>query len=182
MKTLDRVLQRWRIREVTPWLRSGARVLDIGTADGALFTIVSRLEDGVGLDPDLSRASNIRSNRLLPGLFPDALPDARPFDAITMLAVLEHIPTAAQQPLAKACFAALTPGGHVLITVPSPVVDKILAVLTTLRLVSGMSLEQHYGFDITQTPALFGSAGFELVKWRRFQLGVNNLFVFRKPA
>jgi len=44
-----------------------------------------------------------------------------------------------------------------------------------------MSLEQHYGFEVGQTPEIFGRAGFELVRRRRFQLGFNNFFAFRKP-
>jgi hypothetical protein len=51
-----------------------------------------------------------------------------------------------------------------------------------VRLIDGMSLEQHYGYDITQTPALFCSAGFTLLNAKKFQFGLNNLFVFEKPA
>jgi hypothetical protein len=69
-----------------------------------------------------------------------------------------------------------------IITVPSPRVDDILKVMKAVRLIDGMSLEQHYGYDITQTPALFCSAGFTLLKAKKFQFGLNNLFAFEKPA
>jgi SAM-dependent methyltransferase len=182
MKATDRLLQRWRIRKVRPYLRPAARVLDIGCADGAFFRLNRDLNDGVGIDPDLAAPEQVGTNRLIPGLFPAALPDDRPFDVITMLAVLEHVPMDHQRSLARDCAAALVPGGYVLITVPSPAVDHVLAVLRALRLIHGMSLEQHYGFDVDQTPSIFGGAGMELVDRRRFQLGLNNFFAFRKTA
>lgn len=182
MKAVDRLIQRLRINKVRPYLKPGMRVLDIGCADGALFRMVPGLEDGVGIDPDVIAPRRVGTNRLLPGLFPGALPDDRPFDAMAMLAVLEHVPPDQQGPLAANTFAHLVPGGHLLITVPSPATDHVLAVLKALRLIHGMSLEQHYGFDVARTPAIFGAAGFALVRRSRFQLGLNNLFVFRKPT
>lgn len=182
MKAVDRLLQRWRIGVVRPYLGPGSRVCDIGCAEGGtLYRAIPHLADGVGLDPDLVAPGAVGTNRLLPGLFPDDLPDDRPFDAITMLAVLEHIPADRQAPLAADCTRHLKPGGRLLITVPAPAVDRILDLLRTLRLIDGMNLEQHYGFEVAQTPAIFGGAGLSLEKSRRFQLGLNNLFVFRKP-
>jgi SAM-dependent methyltransferase len=119
---------------------------------------------------------------LVRGSFPDDLPDCAPFDVITMLAVLEHVPRDRQQAFASACAKYLRPGGRLVITVPSPRVDAILSVLKTLRLVDGMSLEEHYGFDPDATPSIFASHGFDAVERRRFQFGLNNLFVFRRKT
>jgi hypothetical protein len=50
-----------------------------------------------------------------------------------------------------------------------------------VRLIDGMSLEQHHGFDPRQTRSVFEPCGLRLVRASRFQLGFNNLFVFQKP-
>jgi SAM-dependent methyltransferase len=181
MKKLDILLQHWRISKARPYIRPGSRVLDIGCADGALFRRIPGIEDGVGVDPDLPDSPPLLPNAtLVKGLFPDALPDDRPFDAITMLAVLEHVPLDRQRQLAENCARYLKPNGHLIITVPSPIVDSILAVLRFFRLIHGMALEEHYGFDPRTTPALFNVGGMELIAARSFQLKVNNLFVFQK--
>jgi hypothetical protein len=63
--------------------------------------------------------------------------------------------------------------------VPEPTVDRILDVLLRLRLVHGMSLEQHYGFLPDDTVRLFEDAGLRLSARQRFQMRLNNLFVFQ---
>ena len=183
MKTVDRLLQQWRIAKIRPYLKPGASVLDIGCADGALLRAAPRLGGYVGLDPARDGSQAVPRGALIKGYFPADLPDpCATFDCITMLAVLEHIPLEAQAVLAADCRRHLRPGGLLLITVPSPTVDAVLAVLKFLRLIDGMSLEEHYGFDVRQVPDCFGAAALELVAHRRFQLGLNHLFVFRKPA
>jgi SAM-dependent methyltransferase len=180
---LDRFLQRWRIAKARPYVTAGARVLDLGCADGALFRqLAPRIGEGVGIDPELECSVPMGPHRLIAGWFPKDLPDDRPFDVITLLAVLEHVPLDRQPQLAEDCARLLKPGGHLVVTVPSPLVDRILGVLKFLRLIHGMSLEQHYGFDVRQTPTLFTGKGLKLVKARRFQLGLNRLYVFRKPS
>jgi SAM-dependent methyltransferase len=181
MKALDRLLQQWRIQKVRPYLSAGMRVLDIGCADAALFRQVPGLGEYVGIDPGIERTQGgDRGPLVIKGYFPRDLPDARPFDVIALLAVLEHIPSDQQARLAEDCARFLIPGGYLLITVPSPLVDYLLATLKFLCLIDGMSLEEHHGFEVRRTPALFASGDWNLVAHSSFQLGLNNLFVFRK--
>jgi len=178
--TVDRLIQRWRIFKAAAHIPRGATVLDIGCSDGALFKLVRHITRGIGIDPLLTEPQTLENARLLPGLFPDALPDGDVFDVITMLAVLEHVPREQQRVLALNCASRLRSGGRVIVTVPSPAVDRILDVLRALRLIHGMSLEQHYGFKPDETPASFIAAGFTVGVRERFQFGLNNLFVFSK--
>ncbi len=181
MRALDRLLQRWRIAKARPYIRPGSRVLDVGCHDGALFRqIGARVAEGVGVDPELQKPVAWERVRLLPGSYPEVPGETEPFDAITMLAVLEHLPAEVHGDLASACSRDLKPGGHLIITVPSPLVDKLLELLHSLRLIDGMSMEQHHGFRPAEVPAIFSGHQLTLTAARKFQLGLNNLFVFRK--
>jgi hypothetical protein len=68
------------------------------------------------------------------------------------------------------------------LTVPSKEVDKILAALMALRLVTDDSVDQHWGFDAKRlTSPLFERGGFTTLVHKKFQLGLNNLFCFQAP-
>ncbi len=180
MKQIDRLAQNWRIDKARSFIAAGDRVLDIGCADGALFLRLGGLiGEGIGLDPDMTDREVGPNFRLLKGMFPADLPDDRPFDVITMLAVLEHIPRDQQVGLAADCAESLAPGGRLIISVPAGAVDPIASALTTIGVGDGMSLHQHYGFKSSEVVPLFTGAGLELLARRRFQLGLNHLFVFR---
>ena len=182
MKWLDYRLQRERIKRVRPYVEPGSRVLDIGCADGALFRFFDqRLAGGVGIDMDPVPAGDAKY-AYVQGRFPSSLPAGQAFDLISALAVVEHVPEREQGDFAAACFASLRAGGRVVVTVPSPRVDTVLHLLKAVRLADGMADGQHYGFEPRKAIALFESAGFELERRSHFQLGLNNLFVFRKPA
>jgi len=180
LKWLDRALQRMRIRRAAPFIGREDAVLDIGCADGSLFTRLPWIREGVGIDPDPGVSARVGIT-LRRGQFPDALaPDER-FDVLTALAVLEHVPAEGQRAFAKGCRQALRPGGRLVLTVPAPLVDRLLDVLIALRVLRGMEAEEHWGFSPATTVALFSREGFRLETHRRFELGLNHLFVFRAP-
>jgi SAM-dependent methyltransferase len=182
MKPFDRVLERWRIRVVARYLFHRDRLLDIGCGNGEIFRQLRWLGPSVGVDPALTGENmpTIPNTRFFSGMFPEVLPEPMTFDAITLLAVLEHLPPDTQTMLARDCAAHLKPGGRLILTIPSPFTDYVLWVLTTLRIMHGTSLHQHYGFDIRKTPQVFEPHGFRLLAHKRFQLGLNNLFVFER--
>ena len=180
-KPLDRVFREWRIRKIRPYIKQGVRLLDVGCGDGVVFRRLQPLiKEGVGIDSDLDRVVDRGYYRLVPGMFPDDVPQhTGSFDVITMLAVLEHIPPERQPHVARRCAMLLAPSGRLIITVPSPAVDQILHVLRRIPfLYEGRSLHQHYGFDAANTPSIFSAL--TLLKAEKFQLGLNNLFVFQK--
>ena len=79
-----------------------------------------------------------------------------------------------------ACRRLLGPGGRVVLTVPSPAVDRIVDVLRRLRLVHGMDIEAHHGYRPEETPRHF--AGFRVVRHESFELGLNHLYVLERTA
>ena len=185
MKLIDRLLQRWRISIALRYIPARSRVLDIGCFNGEFFKYAgSHLRSGLGIDPAPAVTDTAAANTVvLKGFFPADIPaGTEKFDVITALAVLEHIPAENLADFAEACYDWLNSGGKVILTVPSPFVDKILAVLLKLRLIDGMSLEEHHGFSLGGIPGLFENANFVLIKHSTFQLGLNNLFLFVKSA
>ena len=180
VRLLDRLFQKWRVHKTRPYLVPGDRVLDIGCSDGILFRSVPGIH-GTGVDPTLTESSSIDGVELIKGSYPEAVPEGEEFDKLCMLAVFEHIPTNKQSEVATCCFHHLKPNGNLIITVPSPAVDRILDILTFLHLIDGIETHQHYKFKPSKVPILFGNVGLELVERKKFQVGLNNMFVFRKP-
>lgn len=181
MNAVDRFLQRWRIRVAAPYVSTGDRLLDIGCYDGALIERVRpRISGAVGIDP-LADAAERGGVTILKGAIPgDDRLDSESFDCVTMLATLEHV----EDPVAvsRYCFRLLKPGGRLILTVPHALVDRIVHVMVRLRMAHGMDFEAHHGFDVRETEPTFARAGFRLVIKRVFELGLNRLYVFEKPA
>jgi SAM-dependent methyltransferase len=182
MSVIDRGLQRWRILRALPHVPGGSTVLDVGTGDGQMLKrLGSRIQRGVGVDPLLT-AEVVRDRYILmPGRFPEGVnfPPGT-FDAITMLAVLEHFPADLLPKCHKACEDLLRPKGYLIITVPSPRVDTILRILRYFRLVDAETLHEHQGLKPENLLDIFSQGSFRLIRKTKFQLGLNHLFVFQK--
>jgi SAM-dependent methyltransferase len=183
MTWLDRWLQKQRINRALPYIPDKSCVLDIGCFHGELFEAMGdRIRFGYGLDPLLSEKIARPRYSLIGGRFPDDWNNNIKLDCITLLAVLEHIPLNCQEPIVKKNFDILSPGSLVILTVPSKKTEIILNLLKGMRIIEGMSLEEHFGFDPGDTKPLFVKGGFLQVKHKTFQFGLNNLFVFKKPG
>ena len=180
MRIGDYFIQWWRMRVAAQWIQEGSRILDIGCHQGEFFKMLGpKISPSVGLDP-LYRGNmkegghELLSQEFRPGL---AL-DNGSFDAIVLLATIEHIQEKSM--IAQESKRLLRKNGRVVITVPSLLVDKILSVLLYMGLIDGMSLEEHHGFAPDELLAIFVPEGFRLKQKQKFQLGLNNLYVFER--
>ena len=181
MKLGDRFIQAWRMRVAARWIPRGSRILDVGCHQGEFFKYLGdRISPSVGMDPLVLPNKFTMQHELLPILLNDKQPfEDSSFDVIVLLATIEHITD--KTIVAREAWRLLRPGGRVIITIPSSAVDKILDCLIYLKLVDGMSLEEHHGFDVNGLADIFESEGLRLKHRKKFQLGLNNLFIFERP-
>ena len=181
MKGLDRYLQKWRNKLVCRYIDNNDYVLDIGSVNGVLFELLGDSIKGVGIDPTLPKSIQRKNYILISGKFPKDLPQhLNCFDVITLLAVIEHIPAPEIKDFLEACIKRLNPGGKLIITVPSKYVDNILQLLRFLRIIEGMSLEEHHHFEPGYLSDYFSTQPVILKVHKKFQMGLNNLFVYIK--
>ena len=158
-------------------------VFDIGCDDGYLLQKLSRKtkrQDGV--DPRLIFNSVSSNSEIKKGYFPSVIEDYQmqgAYDAIFALAVFEHFSEIDIQQSASVIARMLSSRGRLIITVPHPFVDNVLDVLRFLHLIEGQALEEHHGF-VPDTLLTYFSGTLRLVKHERFQLGLNNVFVFER--
>jgi 2-polyprenyl-3-methyl-5-hydroxy-6-metoxy-1,4-benzoquinol methylase len=181
MKVGDRIIQLWRIQVAAQWILWGSRVLDIGCHQGEfLLWLGERIRPSIGLDPLYKGNVNSGRHQFFACNFQESLIslEVNSFDAIVLLATIEHIDE--KSVIAREAAKLLCAGGRVIITVPSPLVDKILNILIYWNIVDGMSLEEHHGFRPDDLPAIFFPEGFKLKTKKQFQFGLNNLYVFER--
>ncbi len=180
MRIGDYFIQLWRMRVAARWIPEGSRVLDIGCHQGEFLGFLGeKIAPSTGLDPLYQKIENGTRHRFLATEFQESLPfEDGSFDVLALLATIEHMRE--KSTIAKEARRLLRKGGYIVITVPSLLVDKILSILLFFRIVDGMSLEEHHGFSPAELPDIFLPEGFKLKRQQKFQLGLNNLYVFER--
>lgn len=181
MKKIDYLLQAERIRQAKKYI-IGNSILDIGCHEGELFKDMLKFKtiSGDGIDNVLSTQIKTENYHLFPGYFPQDFPLKKQYDNVTLLAVLEHIPEEELRKYPEMLTEYLNPKGRVIITVPTKYVDYILNVLLFFKLIDGMDLIHHQDFERSLIKEIFTSNGYNLVAEKRFELGLNLLYVFEK--
>lgn len=152
----DRIVLRSLHRILAP--AKGLRLLDVGCGDGRLFPALARFGAVEGIEPDPNTRSAAPSTGTVHRVpFARPLAIRGPYDVVTMLDVLEHLPdTADALSLVR---EVLAPGGRVLITVPA------LPALWTRH-----DTMNHHVLRFTRTGLArqLNDAGFELESVRYF--------------
>jgi SAM-dependent methyltransferase len=183
MKPIDKTLRYWRTKVAlrhAPKLMNS--VYDIGCDKGYLLKqLHQRVIRKEGVDPRLNADTVIDGIKLWKGFFPRLVNenDMESYDAIFALAVFEHFSEEDINSSAETIKKLLSPNGRLIITVPHPFIDHILDILLYLRLIDGIAIEEHHSFNPADLVDSF-SNHLKLIKHERFQLGLNNVFVFEK--
>lgn len=176
---LDRFIARQRFQAAYPHIRKGSRVCDLGCGLDAAFLdfAAERIAHGVGVDDQVRDGDGGPWKRVRADIR-KALPlESGEFDNVVMLAVLEHL--AEPELVLREAHRILKPGGSLILTWPSAMVDPILKVLHGLRLVSDeMESDKHQ----KRIPAgtlqqMLHRIGFNEFIHYTFEFGLNNLMV-----
>ena len=165
---LNRYFERSSIRQAVPFVWPGDRVLEVGTRRGEfLEAFGDHGEASIGLDPSLTPCWT-STFALTRGEFPEAVEGLGRFDAIVMMSALHHTSSAQLSMWAGTIAYLLEPGGRFIATVPSRFVASALQSDDDT-----MAGPQH-------ALAAMTGAGLFLKAHRRFQFGLNNLYVFQR--
>lgn len=123
------LLQYLRIKRVQKYIPQNASLLDVGCGNGnLLFNLANRLSYGEGLDQKVNPQTK-RNINLQPWHASMPLPFlAASFEAVTMMAVLEHLDN--PRFVLSECLRVLKPTGRLLLTTPSPMAKPILEFLS----------------------------------------------------
>lgn len=158
-------------------LRSG-RVLDIGCGSFPYFLSHTSFKEKYAIDqlPPAVEGGGIHWHTLNLNDQPK-LPFADAYmDAITMLAVSEHLDPDSLAFLFKETHRVLKPEGRVIITTPSSWSDGLLHLMANMNLVSAEEINEHvFAYTLPLLGWYFGRAGFEMTRLRfgYFELGLN---------
>lgn len=165
-------LRNIRIAKVRPYLKG--RVLDFGCGVGAL-TEYCQPDNYYGIDIDKDALEVAQTKH--PGYnFSNEFPLFEKFDSIIALAVIEHIPDPAG--LLEKFKQILSQSGTIIVTTPHPVSDQIHTIGSRIKLLSSGAEEEHQpllDYELMQKMASLN--GLSVLKYERFLLGLNQLFL-----
>jgi len=150
-------------------LRSG-RILDIGCGSYPYFLAHTSFAEKFAIDQiplPIQTAGELRIESFTLDLeVKPRLPfEDNFFEAVTLLAVVEHLDPAHMAALFKEIYRVLKPGGQVILTTPAAWSDGLLKFMARINLVSAEEIQEHaYAYTLPLLGWYFGQAGFEMTK------------------
>ena len=165
------MLEPWRLRVALPFV--SGRLLDLACGYNNLTRAYGF---GLGVDVFPWEGIDMRIGDAAQLPFRDGS-----FDTVSVLAALNHIPN--REAALLAVKRVLRPGGRFLATMIGPWTGRVAHLIfhqdETQR--GGMRPGEVDGIDPPAMRTLLHRAGFELVREVPFQLGLNRLYVARRP-
>jgi SAM-dependent methyltransferase len=179
---IDHFIARMRFRAAYPHLREHSRVCDLGCGLETAFLDFAedKISTGVGVDDQVETGMRGRWRRIHADIRATLPLDSAQFDHVVMLAVLEHL--VEPEPVLREAHRILAPGGSLILTWPSSLVDPILSVLHVFRLISDeMESDEHQKrIPLDALQSMLRSIGFTAFHHSRFEFALNNLLVAEK--
>ena len=181
---LEPILARLRTdranRLIPQELRQG-RILDIGCGSFPYFLSHTAFKEKFAVDQlpmatEAAARNQIEFFELNLNREPRLPFDAGYFDAVSLLAVVEHLSPNSMAALFTECRRVLRPAGIVVLTTPAAWADGLLHLMARLNLVSAEEIHEHaFAYTLPLIGWHFGQAGFEMTKLRfgYFEFGMN---------
>lgn len=165
-------LRAQRANKLIPPTLRGGRILDIGCGTYPYFLAHTSFEekfaiDQVPLPENTASELKILSFTLDLEVKPQLPFNNDFFEAVTLLAVVEHLDPSLMALLFKEVYRVLRPQGLVILTTPAAWSDGLLKFMARLNLVSAEEIHEHaYAYTLPLIGWYFGQAGFEMTKTR----------------
>ena len=183
--SLSGFVKGFRIRAAVAELGDARSVLDLGCGLCELIASLPKGIDYTGVERDQWMYD--RACRLFPqyrfhrgDIEEPAFDVDERVDAILLLAVWEHL----HDPAALLTKARqwIRPGGRFIATTPAPAAHQVLELGSKLGLLSRHADEEHEKlWSYREIQEIAARTGWRMVRWKRFLLGANQLFVL-EPA
>lgn len=174
---LARLRTRMADRLIPEPLRQG-RILDIGCGSYPYFLSHTSFKEKFAIDqlPPSDSHPGIHWHTLDLNSVPSIPFEDNYFNAVSMLALVEHLNPSSLISLFEETYRVLRPGGRVIITTPAAWSDGLLHWMARLGLVSAEEIEEHaYAYTLPLLGWYFGKAGFEMdnVRFGYFEMMLN---------
>ena len=161
-------------------LRSG-RILDIGCGSFPYFLAHTAFREKFGVDQlPMAKETAVRNQIEFYTLDLNHAPklpfETGYFDAVTLLAVVEHLDPDNMAVLFQESCRVLKPGGMVVLTTPAAWSDGLLKFMARINLVSAEEIHEHaFAYTLPLLGWHFGQAGFKMskVKFGYFEFMLN---------
>ncbi|MFH1777641.1 MAG: class I SAM-dependent methyltransferase [Candidatus Omnitrophota bacterium] len=185
---LEYVLALQRAKLANKFITDGHRtgkILDIGCGSYPIFLLTSKFVEKFGIEKIIHSNHNVRKRVKLinhdieKG---DNLPFAdNSISTITMLAVFEHISLYSVPNILSEIYRILKPKGICIITIPATWSEVILKIMSNIRLISKIELDEHKStLSTAKILSLLQKAKFINIKSGYFEFFMNRWFVVKK--
>jgi len=159
-----------RANKLIPSALRDGRILDIGCGSYPYFLAHTSFAEKFAIDqiplPQQTAAElRIESFTLDLEIKPRLPFEDNFFEAVTLLAVVEHLDPAHMAALFKEIYRVIKPSGQVILTTPAAWSDGLLKFMARINLVSAEEIHEHaYAYTLPLLGWYFGQAGFEMTK------------------
>jgi 2-polyprenyl-3-methyl-5-hydroxy-6-metoxy-1,4-benzoquinol methylase len=160
-RIMEGFLQQSRFKKVLPFLKGD--VLDFGGNEGELKKYVNGSYTLVNYDH--SPMEN------------------KTFDTVVALAVIEHIEVNEVFRIFKTFQSKVKPKGIIFLTTPTPLAKPLLELMASVNLLDRHNIEEHkHYWTKKELQELAEKNGFTVKKYKKFQLGFNQLAILEQKA